>query len=198
MRIIFFHIATITFLLARINPFYFPGEVPNLQHSSAHIKQSISSQADEENLSTSAHSISANASSVTKDNNTSSISSHTLQTSAHAAVSQSSQQNRPSLETPFTTLQLGFATIGFYKDKIGIHTQDRLKKEFLLDSPPKIVIDFAAKRRFQSKKQQLKTPLFKDIAIGAHKNFYRIAISLDGECRNRIKKEADTIWIYCH
>ncbi len=172
MRVIFLVLFITTAVLARINPFYLPEELQNTSLRAQEERYSSSLQSSQSSLSSEAKSVVASS-----------------LTAASISSTQSSE--------PLQTIDYGFVKIAFYKTKIAIATQDRLKREFLLDTPQKIVIDFAASRAFPSKKERLQTPLFREIAIGAHKNYYRIAIMLDGSCLNHLYKSGDLIWIEC-
>jgi hypothetical protein len=81
-----------------------------------------------------------------------------------------------------------FGFISFYRDGnvLRLRTEDPVKRSFILDKPTKGVFDFAAKRRFSSKTISLKDGPFKRVSIGAHKNFYRVAIEVEKGCKPKI------------
>jgi len=88
---------------------------------------------------------------------------------------------------------LGFVAFYTREDGIAIRTSDPVKRVFTIDNPKKIVFDFAKGRDFPTKVIRLSHPNFKNIAIGAHKRFYRVAIEIDPRCRPKIEKESKEI-----
>ena len=83
-----------------------------------------------------------------------------------------------------------FKWISFEIDKniIKIFTRDKLKKVFTVDNPYKLVLDFRSKRGFLTKKIDIKNSYIKNIVIGSHKNYYRVAITLKQKYRYKIDK----------
>lgn len=68
-----------------------------------------------------------------------------------------------------------------------IYTKDRLLRDFAITDPSKIVIDFKTDRNFNTRFVKTDTKIFKEIVIGEHKGFYRVAIELDGLYRYSLK-----------
>ncbi len=157
-----------TMLMARIDPFFLPGE-------------SSSSKA------------SGISSSFVSAKSASSVASSTQVMLKSAA----SSSNHEALDKEAITFDYGFLQVAIFDDRIELHTKDRLKKHFLLDNPKKIVLDFATKRRFASKKNKIKHPKFTNITLGAHANYYRLAIAFKGACKNRLQRDGATLILFC-
>lgn len=91
--------------------------------------------------------------------------------------------------TPKTTKQskkikaLNFISFEIENNILKIYTKDRVLRDFAITAPSKIVIDFNSNRSFNTKIVPTNMAIFKDIAIGNHKGFYRVAIELDGVYR---------------
>ncbi|MFP4485641.1 MAG: AMIN domain-containing protein [Campylobacterales bacterium] len=90
-------------------------------------------------------------------------------------------------ETPKVTKQnksydTGLKFISFEIDNnvLMIKTKDKLLRDFSITEPPKIVIDLAGNKNFQTKLIDTDASIFKEVAIGKHRDFYRVAIELDG------------------
>jgi len=81
---------------------------------------------------------------------------------------------------------LDFISFEIDNNILKIHTQDKMLRDFSITAPSKIVIDFNSNRAFSTKTIPTGAAIFKDIAIGNHKGFYRVAIELDGVYRYAI------------
>ena len=114
---------------------------------------------------------------------------------ANSSASDSSSLAKPS--APSKQIEYGFGKLLLYPDHLVLKTTDPLKRSFFLDSPKKIVLDFAKKRAFPSKKISLEHLLFTQFQIGAHATFYRIAISVSKDCRLRVQKENGHYQVFC-
>ncbi|NCD11791.1 MAG: AMIN domain-containing protein [Epsilonproteobacteria bacterium] len=68
-------------------------------------------------------------------------------------------------------------------NEIKIFTKDLKMRDFLIADPYKIVLDFKRTRSFATKTVDLKKNPFVLATLGEHKDFYRIAILLDGHYR---------------
>ncbi len=115
----------------------------------------------------------------------SSVTSSSLNPTSSSAASVQSSSNSLA---PSEKIEYGFGTLLLYPNYLVIKTTDPLKRSFTLDSPKKIVLDFAKKRAFPSKKISLHHPLFTQLQMGAHTTFYRIAISVSKDCRLHVQK----------
>lgn len=61
-------------------------------------------------------------------------------------------------------------------------------RDFALAEPSKVVMDFERKSNFYSKTIPTGMDYFKEIAVGNHDGYYRVAILLDGQYRYRLEK----------
>ena len=87
-----------------------------------------------------------------------------------------------------------FLSFQITKNSITIYTKDNLKKIFTIYKPYKIVLDFNAKRAFQTKKiKNIENDLVENIVIGSHKNYYRVAIKLKKRVKYKIFKKNDKL-----
>ena len=128
----------------------------------------------------------------------SSSSTSTLQHSFLAASSSSSSTVSSStslIGEARGRLLYDFGFVALYEDgqSLYLKTTDRLKRAFMVEGPKKGVFDFAKRRAFKSRTLRLQSPHFKSVAIGAHKNYWRIAIEVDPSCRLKIKKKELTL-----
>lgn len=67
----------------------------------------------------------------------------------------------------------------FSGGQIKIETQDRLKKDFALQNPGRIILDFTSEADFPSRKRSISTAPFRTVRLGAHKGYYRVVIELE-------------------
>ncbi|NPA04149.1 MAG: AMIN domain-containing protein [Epsilonproteobacteria bacterium] len=109
--------------------------------------------------------------------------------------SQSSSSSTPS-QTPLREIKTEFLTISIYPSWMKISSIDKLKKVFRLGELNKVVVDFSSKRSFSSKHYSIKSQHFKRVDIGAHDDFYRLAVALK-ECKPKIEKKEDGLYIFC-
>lgn len=70
-----------------------------------------------------------------------------------------------------------------------IETKDTLLKHFYIATPPSIVMDFKASSDFASKRQELNTPPFIKLEMGAHGDYYRVVFRLDKAHKYTIDKK---------
>lgn len=75
----------------------------------------------------------------------------------------------------------------FSDRQIKIETKDRLKKDFALRDPARIILDFATVVDFPSRKRSLGIPPFSALRLGAHKGYYRVVIELEKASGYKIK-----------
>lgn len=74
---------------------------------------------------------------------------------------------------------------------IYIKTQDRKIRDFLVNNPYKVVLDFEKEISFYTKVYDLNIKNFKSITIGKHDGYYRVVIELDGKYRYSLSKIED-------
>ena len=116
--------------------------------------------------------------------------------SSHQASARTTQK-KITQKKALQEVRLKFLKASFYDNHFVIETADPLKRAFTIDKPSKIVLDFGARRAFASKKITLRTPLFKRFEAGAHKNFYRVAVTPAKRCDMRVQKAPGKLTIFC-
>ena len=72
---------------------------------------------------------------------------------------------------------------------IKILTKDQKIRDFSVDKPYKIVIDFKRDTNFLTKSFDINMPPFISVVLGNHDKYYRVAIELDGQYIYNLKKE---------
>lgn len=82
---------------------------------------------------------------------------------------------------------LKFASFATKGREIKIFTKSKLLRNFMLPKPHRVVLDFAKASHFLSKFYRNVKPPFKEVRFGNHKNYYRIAIELDGQYEYQLK-----------
>ncbi len=75
------------------------------------------------------------------------------------------------------------------KKRMEIFTKDSKIRDFMVDKPYKIVIDFKRDTNFLTKTFKVDIPPFVSIVLGNHDRYYRVAIELDGQYIYSIKRE---------
>lgn len=87
---------------------------------------------------------------------------------------------------------LNWISIEIKNKQLTIHTENKLLRHFALSEPIKLVLDFQRDSNFYSKSIPTESAYYKHINIGNHKDFYRIAIELDGQYRYDLEESKDT------
>ncbi|MFK5882594.1 MAG: AMIN domain-containing protein [Sulfurospirillum sp.] len=82
----------------------------------------------------------------------------------------------------------GFISFKVGKKRLEIFTKDRKIRDFMVDKPYKIVIDFKRDTNFLTKSFKVDMPPFVSIVLGNHDKYYRVAIELDGQYVYSLKK----------
>ncbi len=113
------------------------------------------------------------------------VPSHEENATRQAAAKQSGDGNVTQTQTfNFSkVITLPFVKISFASDAFLVQTKDPMKRKFLLDTPRKFVIDYAARRSFGYKRYPIGVGNFTQLELASHPGYYRIAISLQG-CKN--------------
>lgn len=75
--------------------------------------------------------------------------------------------------------------------KLKLVTTDKIKRDFLLVNPHRIVIDFEKDTDIKSYIKKVTKNIFTGVRIGNHKGYYRVVIELDGYYRYKIEKLSD-------
>lgn len=112
----------------------------------------------------------------------------TQQDSAEDAVQ---TQEKTNLQKP---VELAFEDIISFTlaDKmLHVKTTDTKIRDFLVTNPYKIVLDFRKELSFYTKTFKLDTMQYRDITIGKHDGYYRVAIELDGQYLYTLSKEPE-------
>ena len=72
--------------------------------------------------------------------------------------------------------------------KLKLITNDKIKRDFLLVNPHRIVIDFKKDTDIKSYIKKSPKNIFREVRIGNHKGYYRVVIELDGHYRYSSQK----------
>ncbi len=99
-------------------------------------------------------------------------------------------KNDPSLNTEIKKV-VNYAQARFvFRDRsVYIETKDRMIRHFTIANPPSIVIDFEAASDFASKREALETGPFVKLEMGAHDDYYRVVLRLDGPHQYTIESQ---------
>jgi len=105
-------------------------------------------------------------------------------------ITNSAKFKRAKFNKAFGLQLFRWLSIEIIDNKIKLNTKDRLKRSFTVKNPKKLVLDFESKKSFQTKKiANLKNAFISEIAIGSHKKYYRIAITLKKSAKFKIEKK---------
>ena len=77
-----------------------------------------------------------------------------------------------------------------------LQTDDKKIRDFMLNDPYRIVIDFKSNKTFYTKSTKIKNSYFKKITIGNHDKYYRAVLYLDGYYDYKIIKKKSNFFIY--
>ena len=130
---------------------------------------------------------------VGSSSNTSSATHSKEKVKSYSASSSSSIARKP-----LASISYGFGKIAFFENSFLLITSDPIKRSFMIDKPKKIVIDFDKKRDFATKSYAIDHPLFTKVELGAHKSYYRLTVTIQGDCRYRIEKQEEGYLVSCH
>ncbi|ARQ96868.1 AMIN domain-containing protein [Campylobacter lanienae] len=87
----------------------------------------------------------------------------------------------PKIEPPLDSVSfMDFIKFDIFNSKIEIINQDRLIRDFIINKPDKIVMDFHKNSEFNTQTIRVYKGPLKKITIGAHKDYYRVVLFLDG------------------
>lgn len=87
----------------------------------------------------------------------------------------------PKIEPPLDSVSfMDFIKFDIFNSKIEIINQDRLIRDFIINKPDKIVMDFNKNSEFNTQTIKVHKGPLKKITIGAHKDYYRVVLFLDG------------------
>jgi len=83
----------------------------------------------------------------------------------------------------------GFIAFEVGNKKMKIITKDSKIRDFIVDNPYKIVIDFRRDTNFLTKTFKVKMAPFVSIVLGNHDKYYRVVVALDGQYLYDLKKQ---------
>ncbi len=124
---------------------------------------------------------------VARENPFEPVKTKTLKTLSHKSPLKEASLKKEEKEVKklFRWISLSVA-----KEHIFLKTKDGLIKNFTIENPKKIVLDFKSNRSFKTKRAKLKNnQCIDEIALGAHKGYYRIALTFKKECDYKLSKE---------
>ena len=84
-----------------------------------------------------------------------------------------------------------FIRLDINDKQLKILTHDTKVRDFLINDPYKVVVDFQRISSFATKTLSLQKAPYMSASLGNHDNFYRVAIALDGQYRYDIQKVED-------
>lgn len=98
--------------------------------------------------------------------------------------------NLPNIEPPLHSFNfMKLIKFDIYPMKINIFTKDKMVRNFIIDRPNKIVMDFRKfKTGFGTKTFKINKGIIKKIVFGSHDTFYRVVIWLDGNYHYNIRQ----------
>ena len=83
----------------------------------------------------------------------------------------------------------GFISFRVSKKRIEIITKDSKIRDFMVDKPYKVVVDFKRDTNFLTKTFKLDIVPFVSVVLGNHDKYYRVAIELDGQYLYNVKRK---------
>jgi hypothetical protein len=146
-------------LIARENPFI-PVEMPEENPSVASSEKIRSAKPDTQKKAVSVQKTSATAMSKTDG----------------------PSEERPSQVANFQNIRLVFS-----EGEVRIETKDALLKDFTIPKPPCIVLDFKSDADFPTRKRELSVAPFREVRMGIHKGFYRVALETEAPVEYTMK-----------
>ena len=114
------------------------------------------------------------------------ISQTPVKTSSHCKTAAKTKGSGTSIYRP-----LPFLALRFHDKSVDILTHDPKIRLFHVIDPFKIVIDFKRQAHFLSRHKKIDTPPFKQVDVGNHEGYYRLALTLDGPYRYTLTKTAN-------
>ncbi len=81
-----------------------------------------------------------------------------------------------------------FLSIDIYKNRIFLQTKDLKIRSFITANPSKIIVDLDRDIPHTKKLKINEDSFFKEIEIGRHNKYYRVALRLDGKYNHTLKK----------
>ncbi len=75
----------------------------------------------------------------------------------------------------------------FYPGSVWIETKDTLQKDFSIQKPRAIILDFKSDADFPTRRRDIATLPFKRLKMGIHPGFYRVVLETQGRCAYHIE-----------
>ncbi|ANE35250.1 putative periplasmic protein (AMIN domain) [Campylobacter iguaniorum] len=96
----------------------------------------------------------------------------------------------PKIEPPLKTFNfMDLVKFDIYNSKININTKDKKIRDFTMDKPSKIIIDFQKTgTSFNTKSFKIDKGSVKKVIFGSHEGYYRAVIWLDGDYNYAIRQ----------
>lgn len=192
-KISFILIIAVTFVSARINPFFISQSLTNLSITSNHLQAYPALHNASISLPSSARIlkqvtvkfINVNGSVGTKTINFSNKIDWRVPIYISQSLTRSSKSASVKLNIkPVDIIKFHkFLTLNIFSQSATFLTKDKKLRYFMMVSPYRAVLDFKRKNNFLSFNKQIKNSIFKTVAIGNHNGFYRVVLELDGDYR---------------
>ncbi|NPA73727.1 MAG: AMIN domain-containing protein [Epsilonproteobacteria bacterium] len=100
-------------------------------------------------------------------------------------------ESKPKKIAPKELKIFDFLSVLVDGKKLLIKSDDKMIREMFFVKPYKIALDFKRDVSFYTKTFKIENSPFKSITLGNHGSFYRVVLTLDGEYRYKIKKDAE-------
>ena len=98
----------------------------------------------------------------------------------------------PKIEPPLKSIAfMDFIKFDIFASKIEIITKDQMFRDFIINKPDKIVMDFKRGSEFSTQNIKVQKGPLKKATIGAHKDYYRVVLSLDGNYHYAIRQSGN-------
>ena len=90
--------------------------------------------------------------------------------------------------TPPEILNYKYVRILLTQNKIRLETKDKLIKAFIAENPKVIILNFARRVDFATKKHTCMTAPFYEVRLGAHKRYYSVVVELKSSHNYSVEK----------
>ncbi|MCR8697075.1 MULTISPECIES: AMIN domain-containing protein [Campylobacter] len=98
----------------------------------------------------------------------------------------------PKIEPPLKSVSfMDFIKFDIFNSKIEIISSDEMIRDFIINKPDKIVMDFSRSSDFTTKTIKIDKGPLKKATIGAHKGYYRVVLFLDGNYHYAIRQSGN-------
>ena len=98
----------------------------------------------------------------------------------------------PKIEPPLKSVAfMDLIKFDIFSSKIEIINKDQMIRDFIINKPDKIVIDFKKNIEFSTQTIKVNKGPLKKATIGAHKGYYRVVLFLDGNYHYAIRQSGN-------